>query len=138
MLPSRLVLSMQYCTRHYYLLLFSRTMFPFHLVILCDYIFSHWFLRAREPDLWDRVGVLHPLLLPGHGGTRTKVRPILEFVYSSFRFFKLNLYSTGTSVPVYRYSAFCRPSDRTVGRPPGPKFELGTGSLEAATLTSDH
>ena len=70
---------------------------------------------------------------PDQGQTNSRI-----FFYSSFSFFKLNLDSTGTSVPVYRYSAFCRPSDRTVGRPPGPKLELGTGSLEAATLTSDH
>ena len=137
MLPSRLVLSMQFCTRHYYLLLFSRTMFPFHLVILCDYISSHWFLRAREPDLWDRVGVLHPLLLPGHGGTRTKVRPILEYLFTAHLVFS-NLICT-VPVPRYRYTGTVRSAaSQTVGRPPGPKFELGTGSLEAATLTSDH
>ena len=33
--------------------------------------------------------------------------------------------------------AIYRPSDHTVGRPPGLRFELGTGGPEAVTLYSD-
>ena len=71
------------------------------LIVFC-FCCSHGILRAREPDLWDRVGVLHPLLLPGHGGTRTKVRPILEYFFTAHLVFS-NLICT-VPVPRYRYT----------------------------------
>ena len=36
------------------------------------------------------------------------------------------------------HSAICRLSERTVGMGPGPRFEPGTGDLEAGTLHTNH
>ena len=69
---------------------------------------------------------------------------ILRFdVTSQLQHTHIRLFSFFTAHPnrflyifLQYYSVICRPSDHTVGRPPrpGPRFEPGTGDLEAGTL----